>query len=222
MKKPIILVSMSVAHPQDKEPHNFVNLAYTQAIAQAGGVPVACPYQQAAELAQLADGLLLTGGEDLEPARYGEERLNDTVITTPARDDFEWELLALFQKNGKPVRGICRGFQLMNVFLGGSLYQDMPAQLDRNHSKLDHPATAQAASFWRQNFGQSFTVNSFHHQAVKELGQGLVTTVHAADGTVEAFETADGLWRACQWHPERMPQMAPFFQEFIEACQGAK
>lgn len=218
MKKPIILVSMSLAVPTEKgNPHNFVNLAYTEAIAKAGGVPVCCPYQQAAELAALADGLLLTGGEDILPSRYGEEVLNDTVTTTPPRDDYEWQLLELFHKNGKPVRGICRGFQLMNVFLGGSLYQDLPTQLDRYHSEVEHPVVAQP-SFWQQQFGGEFPVNSYHHQGVKTLAPGLLATVHAPDGTVEAFETADGGWRACQWHPERMEEMAPFFTDFITAC----
>lgn len=233
MPKPLILLTMSYEHNPDKDPRVFINTTYAQAVLQAGGLPLCCPYgtEEALHYAELADGLLLTGGMDIEPARYGQQSINDTVEPTPNRDDFEYALLAAYLKRLRPILGICRGQQLLNTFLGGTLYQDLPAQLGVGcHSVAPpaiahHPVVAQDG-FWKEQFGGQFVVNSYHHQAVCDLAPGLEVTVRAEDGVIEGCSTPDGLWQCCQWHPERMldatadsPSMLPLFQNFIDRCR---
>lgn len=234
MQKPLILLTMSYKHKPGKDPQVVLNTAYAQAILQAGGLPLCCPYgtDEALQYAELADGLLLTGGMDIEPARYGQQPINDTVEPTPNRDDFEYALLEAYAKRRRPILGICRGLQLLNTFLGGTLYQDLPAQLGVScHSSTQsgvfasHPVVAEEG-FWKEQFGGRFVVNSYHHQAVRDLAPGLVATVRAEDGVIEACGTADGLWQCCQWHPERMvaatadtPSMLPVFTDFVARCR---
>lgn len=221
MQKPLILVTMST-----EEDKIFTYHAYIEAITRAGGVPICAPYCEADRLSALVDGLLMTGGMDIEPERYGETAVNDTVKTTPERDGYEWALLDSFYSSGKPIIGICRGFQVLSTYLGGTMYQDLPSQLDRHtHGEGYHTVTAQP-SWWQEQFGEHFTINTLHHQAVKTLGKGLVATVYADDGTLEAFESDGKRVQACQWHPEKLldatadcPSMLPFFEQFIKNCK---
>lgn len=234
MSKPLILVTMSFKHKPGKDAQVFINTAYAEAILQAGGVPLCCPYgtEDAARYAELADGLLLTGGMDIEPTRYGQELLNDTVEITPNRDDFEYALLEAYLKRRRPILGVCRGHQLLNTFLGGTLYQDLPTQPGvTGHSStqsgvyVHHPVVAEEG-FWKEQFGGQFVTNSYHHQAICDLAPGLTVTVRAADGIIEACRSTDGLLQSCQWHPERMlvaagdsPSMLPVFTDFVDHCR---
>ena len=139
MKKPLILITNSSNREEPMgEGARIIHCpyAYGAAIAAAGGIPVQTMEFAAEELADLCDGLLLSGGEDVDPARYGETILNDTVIADTRRDAYEFPLAKAFLDRGKPILAICRGFQVLNVVLGGDLWQDLPEQLGFIHSAI--------------------------------------------------------------------------------------
>ena len=176
------------------------------------------------------DGLILCGGNDVNPARYGEEMDGATDIDF-ARDEAEIALIKAFLEAGKPIMGICRGHQLINVFFGGSLYQDMPeTSLHRgeNHADVVHTVNALPDSILGELYGETFAVNSTHHQAVKALGNGLRATATWNGQYVEAIEHTQYPIFGVQWHPERMCCKheredtvcgADLFKRFIELCE---
>ena len=206
---------------------------YTEAITRAGGVAVVLPTvgsaAEAEQLLGILDGIVFSGGEDVNPAWYGESVWNETVHVDTLRDCSDSLLARAAIASGKPVLAICRGAQLMNVMLGGSLYQDLPTQLG---SSVKHGG---GATNWiglaeggvlRDIFGaDSIQVNSYHHQAVKDLAPGLTVTARAADGVVEAYETPQ-IW-AVQFHPEKLLQAGeerwlPLFERFVKWCSEDK
>ena len=209
-RKPLIALTCSsnLLTEGGKSPRAIVSgLSYHRPIAAAGGVPVACPECCAGDFAEICDGLVLTGGVDIEPALYGEETLDDTVKCDPARTGYEFEILRAFADKGKPIFGICRGIQTLNVAFGGTLYQDLPAQKGLNHfgAALWHPVEAKPGSILHRLFGGRFIANSFHHQAIKDLAGGFTVTAECADdGVIEAFEHKELPVFAVQFHPERM------------------
>ena len=154
------------------------------------------------------DGLLLPGGTDVDPLRYGEDNDGSRGIDDEL-DALQFEMLDRFVKARKPVFGICRGEQLINVYFGGSLYQDLPTAdhhryiYERNEDNV-HESTAEKDSFLARLYGTKFRHNSSHHQAVKEIGTGLEICSHADDGVVEAFYHETLPVYGVQWHPERM------------------
>lgn len=166
-------------------------------------------------------GLVLAGGEDVEPARYGEEELPEAqVAVNPERDAMELALLAGAQEAGTPTWGVCRGIQVMNVYFGGTLWQDLALQLPTQvlhqlsnpHDALIHDlrvddptVTLGSLLSW-----ETALVNSRHHQAVKDLGKGVVAVAHAPDGVTEAIYLDSESWwvRGVQWHPENLVAMA--------------
>ncbi|MBR6789365.1 MAG: gamma-glutamyl-gamma-aminobutyrate hydrolase family protein [Oscillospiraceae bacterium] len=230
MKKPLILITNSSNREEPMgEGARIIHCpyAYGAAIAAAGGIPVQTMEFAAEELADLCDGLLLSGGEDVDPARYGETILNDTVIADTRRDAYEFPLAKAFLDRGKPILAICRGFQVLNVVLGGDLWQDLPEQLGFIHSnsKLRHPCFTEEGSIIREIFGAEFKVNSTHHQAVRRLGEGLKVTGRSIEGIVEAYEHETLPIIGTQFHPERLtgghydgrtPDFAPWFERFIK------
>ncbi len=201
--------------------------SYPLAILAAGGIPLSTNELCPEEMAELCDGLVLTGGADIDPDLYGEEIFNDTVKPDPIRTAFEVPLTRAFLERKKPILCICRGFQLMNALLGGDLWQDTVAQLGYVHMNRDirHPVFAEEGSVLYRLFGREFRVNSTHHQAVKTPGRGLRVTARSVEGIIEAYEHESlPIW-GTQFHPERLtgilwddrtPDFAPYFRFFVE------
>ena len=204
---------------------------YTEAVARAGGIPVIFPTVAdsalAAALVKKVDGVIFSGGPDLDPSYYGETFWNETVQVDTLRDVSDLMLMRAALASRKPIMAICRGEQLMNVVLGGSLYQDLPTQVDtlvKHGGGTWHRIGVEKGSVLYGLFGQdSLTVNSFHHQAVKKVAPGIRVTAHADNGIVEAYEYGDRLI-AFQFHPEGMARtddawLAPF-RYFVKMAGG--
>ena len=184
---------------------------YTDAVARAGGVPVVFPTVAdsvlAAALVKGVDGVIFSGGEDVDPSYYGETVWNETVEVDTLRDVSDILLAKAALASGKPILAICRGEQLMNVVLGDSLYQDIPTQVDTlvaHGGGARHRIGVEKGSVLYDLFGQdSLTVNSFHHQAVKDVAPGVRVTAYSPNGIVEAYEYGNQVI-AVQFHPEGM------------------
>jgi putative glutamine amidotransferase len=242
--KPVIGV-MSSYNPEKR---TFVVRAnYLSMIRDAGGMPVVLPIctevDEMEALLDGIDGLLLTGGDDVEPARYGEETLPCCGEITYERDAFEIEMIPRAVNRDIPVFGICRGIQVLNVALGGSLYQDLPTQVAPGASAHEQPEPYDApthsirlaeglplAALWRTD---SMMVNSMHHQGIKRLADCLEPMAWAPEGFIEAVNMPGRRYvRAVQWHPEymcephvcagvRQPQL-DMLRQFVAAAADAK
>jgi putative glutamine amidotransferase len=204
----------------------FLNEPYVLAVREAGGLPLVVTPAHAGEslreLYELLDGLILTGGEDVEPARYGEPARHPNVETVPERDGMEFALLERALADGLPVFAICRGIQVLNVALGGSLYQDLPRERSgpvlHDQAKTEppvprvqpsHVVTVRGGTQLGAIIGDGdHRVNSMHHQGLLRLGSGLVPVAQAEDGLVEAVEAdesrASAFLVGVQWHPEEL------------------
>lgn len=172
------------------------------------GVGLEALFSQDLSLAKSCDGLLLPGGGDIDPARYGQSPAGSET-PDPQRDEAELSLVADFLSWGKPLLGICRGVQMLNVALGGTLIQDIPTALDhkRDPDQGDqvHLVTVPESSFLYPLYGGELAVNSAHHQALDVLGSGLRLAARSQkDGVIEAVEAPDKRAYGVQWHPERM------------------
>ncbi len=192
MKKPRILLS-----------GNRKLEFYVDAVNGVGGTAVA---KYLPEIDTDYDGLILCGGNDIDPARYGES-VNGSVNIDYSRDEVEFQLLQAFLDAGKPIMGVCRGSQLINIFFGGTLDQNIAnAAAHSSFSDYDliHPVTAVQGSICDKLYGTEFVVNSFHHQAIKKLGSGLTVTMMSNDGVVEGIAHESYNLFGVQWHPERM------------------
>lgn len=234
--KPVIGLTSSFENKQDA-PKVFLPQAYLDAIRQFGGIPLLIPVcasdEERALLLDQCDGLVLTGGDDIEPERYSESVWNDTVEPAPERDSAEWKVCAMALERNIPILGICRGFQLLNVFFGGSLYQDLPTQftsdishrMEKPDHRTCHDCVVEPGSALHRLISERIIgVNSHHHQAVKALAPGLQVMARATDGLIEAFCRMDGpfCW-GVQWHPEKIWDIAPssgmIFEAFLDACK---
>ena len=204
---------------------------YINAILAAGGQPVVnyCP-----QFSLDYDGLLLTGGGDIEPALYAPENAGSTDIDYD-RDLAELELFGAFLALGKPILGICRGHQVINVGLGGTLKQHIGDDLCRFHRRTPdhegdkvHAVYSAVDSWYRETYGTVFSVNSSHHQAIDRLGGGLIPVLWSESGIIEAVEHRDFPIISTQFHPERMTagnarpdtvDGAAIFDRFIALCK---
>ena len=230
--KPIIGITPEIA----ENGNISLRYAYTHAIEAAGGIPLLLPCTEdealLEELAAVCHGFVFSGGEDIDPKYYGEQTLPACGEIAPRRDAFELRLFAKVFPTGKPILGICRGLQLINVALGGTLWQDLPSQMpspiphkqtqgDFEHS---HCVELLPDSILATVTGKTrIPVNSFHHQAVKTLGRDLAVIAQADDGIVEALHhTCHPFLLALQWHPERLSHKdadaAAIFRAFLSAC----
>lgn len=212
---------------------------YMDGVAAAGGLPLMLPLtdDEAAlmQLCDLCDGLLLTGGHDVSPCLYGQDRLPACGATSAGRDRMEAGLLRLAMRRDKPVLGICRGIQFINAALGGTLWQDLPSQRPskvnhRQQPPYDAPAhevTVLPDTPLMALLGeQTLAVNSYHHQAIRDLAAPLRPMALSPDGLVEAvWHPGQRFLWAVQWHPEFAWQSAPaamaIFRAFVGACEPA-
>lgn len=226
-KRPIIGITSSMSD-------SFIRMkrTYFDAIVDAGGIPMFMPHnggaEDAAKFAALCDGFLFAGGDDVDPKHYGEEIAFDNVETTPLRDDFEIALVEVIKNDNRPILGICRGEQILNVAFGGSLYQHIDGHRQEELGRCNiRPAKVVEGSFLRSlSEGEDIMVNTFHHQAVKQVAPGFIVSARAEDGTVEAIEPevkTDRFFLAVQWHPEffyRTDKTAEnIFKTFVEAAK---
>ena len=243
--RPLIAVTTSelrrpedvVARPQGEPPKLEVALAtlYPEAIERAGGVPVIVPLLRPDAIAALldrVDGVCLPGGPDLQPSVYGEEPHPELGPTEPRVDAVELALIRAADRRGLPILGICRGMQVLNVGRGGTLHQHLPdvvgdqlqhRQPEHGSVTTHHVDTAPHSRLRATLGGPRLEVNSFHHQAVRTLGDDLAATAWAEDGTIEAIEDPGArLVLGVQWHAEGLRAHAPLFDALIEAAAGVR
>lgn len=220
-----------------------VGVDYVKAIYRAGGIPLlaapafgcADPANAAREMLSCVGGLLLTGGDDVDPRLYGKSHPHPKIgAINPARDEFEMALAIAALELDIPILGICRGAQILNVAAGGGLIQDIPGCVDGAHAHRVsaprwHPThcvrLAHNSMLFRMFGEEIIWVNSFHHQAVGPVAPGFAVTAVADDGVVEAIERLDSRFVVgVQWHPEglaeRDPQSLSLFSEFVNAVRG--
>jgi putative glutamine amidotransferase len=225
---------------EQSSPRFCQNQSYIRAVVAAGGVPLLIPHLSdkvlLRALYERLDGLLLPGGEDIDPAHYGEPRHKDLRRVTPTRDETELTLTRWSMDSGMPLLAICRGIQVLNVALGGSLYQDIQAQIPqaqrhdwypgyaRDH--LPHTVAVTPHTHLFDILGtDSLPVNSLHHQAIKDIAPGLKPVAQAPDQVIEGVEAlAHPFAIGVQWHPEELAandvRAQRLFAAQIKACQG--
>ena len=210
---------------------------YMQGIQAAGGLPMILPFtedkMEILRMTQMFDGFLLTGGHDVAPSLYGEAKLSCCGDVSVERDRLEQLLLQYALAEDKPVFGICRGIQLMNVVLGGTLYQDLPTQAgtkithsqSSNYAEPVHNVAVFKDTPLRSILQQEeLAVDSLHHQGIKDLAPQLRCAAVAEDGLIEAAYMPEKKFAlAVQWHPEYMYQTdrgaKQLFQAFVAACE---
>lgn len=192
-----------------KEGYSAISHAYIKAVEKVGLPMVApiCNPLLAAVFAENTDALILTGGGDMDSSRFGQQPHPEAKFVEPLQDESDLALFRAFRGAGKPILGICRGMQVINVAMGGDLLQHIPDRPNSNaHSRngedVIHQIVPQGESFL--GIRQMVEVASAHHQAVGRLGEGLEAVAHAEDGIVEAIQSGDRKVMAVQWHPERL------------------
>lgn len=211
---------------------------YVKAVIESGALPVLIPPLEDRNRLDLIlsgiDGIIITGGDDISPEIYGEENTGLSLNTSRVRDEVELYLMGKAVNSGNPVLGICRGFQLVNIFFGGTLYQDLESQFKgrinhknnfRNSEDLHHEVIIESGSRLSSIIrSERFMVNSRHHQGVKEPGRGLVPSAYASDGIIEALEQRNLNIIAVQWHPENLVRLGgkyiSLFADLVQRCKS--
>jgi putative glutamine amidotransferase len=233
MKYPTIAVTSDY-----KQGGYFTRREYSAAILAAGGLPVTLPYTNDPDFIlgflNLVDGLLLTGGSDINPMLFGEEPISSLGEVIPERDDFEMSLTQIALKQNLPILAICRGNLMLNIAAGGTVHQDIYAEngatvqhkqmAPRDHAS--HSIKIKEKTRLHQIFcSDTLRVNSFHHQAVKKPAPGFLVSAEAPDGVIEAIESPDHTFvLGVQWHPGSLlskdPLALAIFREFVRASDG--
>jgi putative glutamine amidotransferase len=221
-RKPVPACTVAVTasiRPDGDTSRVRLTAAYVTALENAGLIPLIVPplsnNRAPGAILDSVSGLVLTGGEDVDPARYGEKRHEKVRSVNAARDATEAALILEAKARGKPVLAICRGIQMLNVALGGTLVQDIPSQVGREiahdedspRDARSHEISIEPGSLIASAVGsEHVTVNSFHHQSVKRVAEGMRVTARSPDGVIEGLESTDDDWwvMAVQWHPEEM------------------
>ncbi|MBS4174683.1 gamma-glutamyl-gamma-aminobutyrate hydrolase family protein [Bacillus sp. FJAT-49736] len=236
IQKPIIGITSTSVNYNGYE-SSMLPISYCEAITNAGGIPVIIAVskeEMAAQWLNVCDGIILSGGEDMDPSSYHEEphpKLKKTIL---ARDQFEVGLVQAARKQKIPILAICRGVHIMNVAMDGTIMQDIESIVPNciQHTQKASSKTPSHSIKINENsllfsiLGlHEARVNSFHHQAVNNVAPGLKVTARANDGIIEAIEAMNmenGWMLGVQWHPEEMGmdyQMDRLFSEFIKVCE---
>jgi putative glutamine amidotransferase len=203
--------------------------SYTSSIASAGGIPVELARDVDPEaIVERLDGLVLSGGADLDPALYGAEPDERLGPVEHERDAWEFGLLAAARQRGIPVLAVCRGCQLVNVAFGGTLIQHVSLDEGSGHPNWNvdgrlaaHDVLVVAGTLASTLYPSTWPVNSLHHQTLDEVGEGLRVGARAPDGVIEAVETDAGDLLAVQWHPELMKGPDPAFLWLVQTATKA-
>jgi putative glutamine amidotransferase len=231
--KPIIGITSDV----EKDDKHFLRNDYMQAVIRAGGLPFIIPVgieKDVEQVAEMLDGLLLTGGNDINPMLFNEEPHASLGKVSPSRDLCELELARQMLLLDKPILGICRGLQILNVAVGGTLYQDIHQQNDgailqhlQNAPNVhcSHFVHLEKGSLLEEIAGtERIQVNSFHHQSLKDVPTAFNVSGFASDGIIESIESVDKKFvLGVQWHPELLAKIEDavslrIFERFIGAC----
>jgi len=225
MKRPVIGITCSIEEKEDRNrkypliyPFDYVKRQYYLAIEKAGGIPILLPNADdlglVDDILKTVDGLLFSGGYDLDPKFYGETKPHRTLKITPSRDRFELSLVKKARARKIPILGICRGHQIINVAFGGTLYQDMSLRKEftlehkikqSSRYKRRHQVTIKEGSKLFSVLGRKeIDVNTSHHQLIKKIAPGFVASAFSKeDGVIEALESPkDDYLLSVQWHPE--------------------
>ncbi len=218
----------------------YVNQDYVESVLRAGAIPFIIPFNEDLEITKLmvekVDGVILSGGHDVEPSNYGENPLMKIGEVFPQRDDFDMTIYNTAIELKKPIFGICRGFQIINVVNGGTLYQDLSYAdfVKLKHDQRDNPAQVthsielEEGTFLFDILGKNAKVNSFHHQIVKGVANGFKVVAKSPDGVVESIQKIDEdtFVIGVQWHPEMLSSTYKDFQnifdEFVKIVEKRK
>lgn len=230
--KPLIGLTMSL----ENETKQYLSKAYSDAVFEAGGIALVIPYtvedHVIQQLSLKLDGLILTGGGDIDPTLFDEEPHPGLGEIVPDRDEMEIALIEQFMEQNKPILGICRGCQILNIALGGDMYQDLAAQKQTllQHAQrapryhASHTITIVEDTLLQSIYQKGLAkVNSFHHQAVRNVMEPFRVSAVSKDGVIEAFESKEHPFvMGVQWHPEDMVKRDAdayrLFCAFVEAC----
>lgn len=211
---------------------SYLPEVYFKGVTDAGGVAVLLPPQPVdADIAERVldslDGLLITGGNDIDPARYGQQPNPNNDKPAPQRDDWEFSLLGAALARKLPLLGICRGAQVLNVAFGGTLHQHLPDVIGHSGHRAGNavfttlPVRTVPGTRLASLVGESVDAKCYHHQAIAELGEGLTVSGWDADGVVEALELpGDHFVLAVQWHPEESLDDLRLFSALVEAARN--
>jgi len=231
-QKPVIGITMSYTVSESGLGSVRLTIPTVDAVTEVGGVPVLLPPIKSEEDVErffdIVDGFIFTGGSDINPATYGQEKHETTNILPERREEFDLMLMKKVLDSDKPVLGICLGMQEMNVACKGTLIQDIPSQTNSTliHKGKDsgHEVEIVDGTMTRDLLGGlTFAVNSMHHQAVDELGEGLTITAKSPDGIIEGIEKSDHPYAVgVQWHPEYLTEDESQMNLFRGLIKAAK
>ncbi|WP_295156723.1 gamma-glutamyl-gamma-aminobutyrate hydrolase family protein [uncultured Brachyspira sp.] len=236
----VIGLSGNILYENNSIPKAFINRYYADSVIRSKGIPFIMPITEDEEIikkmTENIDGIIMTGGADIHPFRFNEEPIEKIGNILTERDEFDFKLMKYAVEMNKPIFGICRGIQVINVYFGGTLIQDIPSQRNTNilHSQTaeyyapTHKIQTVKDSIIYDMLDEISEVNSFHHQAVDKLAKDFKVTAAAKDGIVEAIEykKKDSFILGVQWHPELMSakniKMQNIFDMFVEVCKSRK